>query len=289
MSRADPAKDATPPIAANGWTQPVPLAGPVNTAGVEDSPFLSADGEWLFFFFTPDINAPAEQQLMDGVSGIWLARRSGEIWLEPERLPLANPGEVALNGCPTLTGETLYFCSARVGILRDVDMYQARWSAGEASGWQSLGELLNVEYQVGELHISADGSLMVFASRWAGGLGGYDLWVSAWDGQGWGEPANLGAPVNSAGDENRPYLSPDGQELWFDSSSRQGLPGPAVYRALRQADGSWGLPEEIISQFAGEPNLSADGSTLLFVHHYLDRQSGNFMETDIYVSYRIDP
>ena len=31
-------EDAWPPVSAPGWSQPVPLDGPVNTAGGEDSP-----------------------------------------------------------------------------------------------------------------------------------------------------------------------------------------------------------------------------------------------------------
>lgn len=99
-------------------------------------------------------------------------------------------------------------------------------------------------------------------------------------------PNDLGAPVNSSGDEDRPYLSPDGQELWFDGTSRQGRPGPAVFRSVRQADGSWGSPEEIVSTFAGEPTLSADGRTLYFVHHYFSADLKHMVEADIYVTRR---
>lgn len=125
---------------------------------------------------------------------------------------------------------------------------------------------------------------MVFASKRAGGLGGFDLWISTKTNNSWSEPTNLGAPVNTAGDENRPYLSPDGQTLWFDSmSSRKGLPGPAIFRSFRQPDGTWNEPEEMISQFAGEPSLSADGRTLYFVHHYFSADLKEMIEADIYV------
>ena len=48
------------------------MEGPVNTAGAEDSPFVTPDGQTLYFFFTPDVRVPAEQQLLDGVTGIWV-------------------------------------------------------------------------------------------------------------------------------------------------------------------------------------------------------------------------
>jgi Tol biopolymer transport system component len=104
----------------------------------------------------------------------------------------------------------------------------------------------------------------------------------------WGEPVNLGPPVNTAGNEDRPFVSANGQELWFDGSSRQGYPGPAVFRSLRQSDGSWGQAEEIVSQFAAEPTLSPDGHTLYFVHHYFDADLGQMIEADIYVTRRTE-
>jgi hypothetical protein len=43
-------------------------------------------------------------------------------------------------------------------------------------------------------------------------------------------------------------------------------------------------PEEIISQFAGEPHLSADGQTLYFVHHYFSEDLSTMLEADIFTS-----
>jgi hypothetical protein len=49
-------------------------------------------------------------------------------------------------------------------------------------------------------------------------------------------------------------------------------------------DGSWGEPEEMISNFAGEPTLDDEGN-LYFVHHFFS-QDGKMLEADIYVAYR---
>ena len=76
----------------------------------------------------------------------------------------------------------------------------------------------------------------------------------------------------------------DGLELWFNGQSTKGRPGPAIFRSLRQPDGTWGAAEEIVSTFAGEPTLSGDGKTLYFVHHYYSEDLGTMLEADIYVS-----
>lgn len=282
--KMSPANDAWPPLIAAGWTQPVPLDLPINTAGAEDSPFITLDGETFYFFFTPDMSLPPEKQLFDGVTGIWMAKRLGEGWSEPQRVYLNDADQLALDGCEFVLGDQMWFCSARPGNLRDIDMYTAALRNDKWADWQNAGKQINLEYEVGEMHITADGQTMVFASHRAGGLGGYDLWISTKTTQGWSEPVNLGAPVNTANDENRPYLSPDGGTLWYDGASQKGSPGPAIFRSVRGPDGTWSQPEEIVSQFAGEPNLSADGRTLYFVHPYFSADLSQRIESDIYVT-----
>jgi hypothetical protein len=277
-----PVQDARPPIVGAGLGQPQPLGAPINTAGAEDSPFITLDGQTLYFFFTPDLHVPPEKQLLDGVTGIWKSDWADASWGEPERVPLIQPGQLALDGCEFVLGNEMWFCSARAGNSRDIDLYTASLKDGIWTDWRNAGQQINVDYEVGEMHITPDGQTMVFGSTRAGGLGGYDLWISVKDGNGWGPPVNLGNPVNTAGDENRPYLSPDGRTLWFDGVSQKGLPGPAIFRSVLQADGIWSQPEEIVSQFAGEPNLSADGHTLYFVHHFFSADMSRMIEADIY-------
>ena len=225
---------------------------------------------------------PAEQQLYDGVTGIWWAQWTGDGWSEPRKLVLND--DLALDGCPFILGDTLWFCSARVGNFRSIDFYTAVFRDGAWTDWRNAGQLLNVQRGVGELHISADGSALYFGVEREGGFGGTDLWKCEWSGGTWAEPVNLGPTVNSAGNEDRPFLSQDGNELWFNGTSRLGYPGPSVFRSLRNADGSWGPPEEIVSRFAGEPTLDARGD-LYFVHHFFS-EDGRMLEADIYVARR---
>ena len=57
--------------------------------------------------------------------------------------------------------------------------------------WMKAGE-----YEVGELHFSHDMQTVYFHSSREGGKGMYDIWVSEWGEDGWGEPVNFEA-VNS--------------------------------------------------------------------------------------------
>lgn len=284
--KGSPEMDFWPPEAVSGWSKPVPLEGPINTAGAEDSPFVTPDGDTLYFFFTPDVSIPVQQTISDGVTGIWVSHRSGGGWTEPERVVLVGPGQTALDGCEFVRGDRMYFCSIRAGNKRDIEWYYATWKDGAWGDEKNAGAWMNGIPEVGEMHITAGYREIYFASKQAGGLGGFDLWVARSTADGWGEPQNLGPQVNTAGNENRPFVTEDGQELWFDSSSRNGKVGPAIFRCLRQKDESWGECREMFSVFAGEPNLTGDGRTLYFIHHFYSADLQKMIEADIYVSYR---
>lgn len=77
--------------------------------------------------------------------------------------------------------------------------------------------------------VSPDGRWLYFVSDMPGGMGGYDIWraqITA-DGQ-TGAVENLGAPVNTAGDEMFPTFRPNG-DLYFSSNGHPGLGGLDIF------------------------------------------------------------
>lgn len=230
----------------------------------------------MLFFFTPTIENPPEMQVLDGVTGLYFSDWEGSGWGAPLRVILTKPGKYALDGCGTLRGDVLWFCSVREGNLREIDIWTATRSE---KSWEveNAGERLNQELMVGEMHLSADGNLMFYHTNSLPGQGGLDIWQIRRQGESWSGPENVTA-VNTPGDEGWPFLSEDGQELWF-TRTYQG--SPAVFRSVW--DGSdWGAPELIVSQFAGEPTLDQAGN-LYFVHHIVI--DGVIRDADIYVAY----
>jgi len=278
-----PATDSFPPVLrSDSWEAPVPMEGPVNTAGAEDSPFITPDGDTFFFFFTPDVRVPVEKQLLDSVTGTWWTTRTNGTWSEPEHVILND--DIGLDGAAFYQHETLWFATVRVGTYRkDGDIYTALLRNGTWTDWRSSGEQLNVDYQIGEMHITADGRTLYFAKRDPDSTMGMDLWKCEKNDDGWSEPVNLGTGVNTTKDENQPFVSEDGRELWFTRMPTDSFQGPSVVRCIKQANGEWGPPQEIISQFAGEPTLDRSGN-IHFVHHYF--YPGRMIEADIYVARR---
>ena len=269
-----PATDSSPPILhSTEFEAPIPLPGPINTAGAEDSPFVPVGRQEFYFFFTPDPNIDPSKQLLDEVTGIWVSRWQGGQWQEPERVWLQDKGKLALDGCTFVSGNQMYFCSAREGYT-GLHWFTAEFKDGKWQNWQNAD--FPPDLDVGELHILGDE--LYYGSSRAGGKGSNDIWMSKKVNGVWQAPTNIAA-VNTTDSEMMPFLTADGQELWFN---RTYMGTPAVYRS-KKVNGQWQTPELIVSQFAGEPTLDWEGN-LYFVHHYY--KDNQMMEADIYVCRR---
>ncbi|MGN0086346.1 MAG: OmpA family protein [Alloprevotella sp.] len=78
--------------------------------------------------------------------------------------------------------------------------------------------------------VSPDGRWLYFTSDMPGGYGGTDIWRVRIGEHGQGGVENLGADINTPGDEKFPAFRPNG-ELYFSSDGRGGLGGLDLYRA----------------------------------------------------------
>ena len=269
--------DNYPPILhSDEFEAPVPLGMPINTLGAEDSPFIMPDGNTFYVWFTPSPAIPVEQQLFDNVTGIYEYHNVGGVWTGPERLWLSEPGKLALDGCLFVQGNEAWFCSAREGYS-GINMFTAEYVNGKWTNYQIVDEDL-INYEVGEMHLSADGNTLYFHSGRAGGKGQLDIWTTQKvDGE-WQTPINFEI-MNSPENEGWPYISQDGNEFWF---TRFYMGSPALFRS-KKISGEWTEPELMVSQFAGEPTLDNEGN-LYFTHHFYENSV--MLEADIYVAYR---
>lgn len=274
VAKRAPETDPHPPILhTDEFEAPVPLPGEINTAGAEDSPFVLPDGNTLYFFFTPDVRVPPERQVIDEVSGVWASYKNGDAWSEAERVWLQAPGKLALDGAVCVQGDEMWFASAREGFT-GVNMFTAKRIDGKWSQWTYAGDRLMKEIQIGEVHIHGDD--LYFHSARPGTKGDWDIWITTRDGSSWSDPVNVDA-VNTTAREGYPFVSSDGNELWF---TRTYMGTPGIFRSVKAGD-VWSAPELIVSQLAGEPTLD-DAGNLYFVHHYYEE--GVMIEADIYLA-----
>ncbi len=260
--------DVNPPKSHSAeYNDPVPMPYPINTAGAEDSPFMLADGNTFYFFFTPDVRIPAEKQLLDGVTGIWVSKKVNNEWSKPERVVLQDSKKLALDGCEFVSGNNMLFCSAREGYS-GIHWFSAELVNGKWQNWKNVD--FNSNYKVGELHIFNDE--LYFHSEKTGGKGGLDIWMSKKINGEWTEPVNIES-VNSANSEGWPALNPTGTELWFYKDY-------SIWRS-KKINGEWTAPELMFSSLAGEPTIDNSGN-VYFTHHFY--KDNKMLEADIYVA-----
>jgi len=115
---------------------------------------------------------------------------------------------------------------SKAGVVK-LKMYIAKgpkWSKIEEFSYNSDN------YSVGHPTVSKDGRVMIFSSDMPGGQGGVDLYYSvrAGNGKKWGRPVNLGAKINTEGDEMFPHFLND-NTLLFSSTGYAGLGGLDIF------------------------------------------------------------
>ena len=258
------------------YGDPVPLPSPVNTIGAEDSAFVMPDGQTLYVWFTPSPSIPAEKQVIDGVTGIYVFHQNNGVWGNAERVMLQDAGKLALDGCEFVLGNVMWFCSAREGYT-GIHWFTAEFLNGKWQNWQNAD--FKTEYEVGELHITTDGKELYFHSPRAGGQGDYDIWVSTNVNGEWQEPVNL-AIVNSTYSDGWPFITQDGSELWFTRM----VGAPELWRS-KKVNGEWTTPQKMFGPFAGEASLDNEGN-VYFTHHFY--KDNVMLEADIYIAIKIE-
>ena len=131
-------------------------------------------------------------------------------------------------------------------------------------GWSepiNLGSQINTEFWESSPSLSSDKNTLYFSSDRPGGYGGKDLYVSHRMPNGkWSEALNMGASVNTTGDELAPFIHADNNTLYFTSDGLPGYGGSDLFVMRRKNATEWNTPENL-----GYPinTIESDGS--LFV------------------------
>ena len=86
--------------------------------------------------------------------------------------------------------------------------------------------------------VSPDGRWLYFVSDMPGGLGGLDIWRIEIGEHGLGGVDNLGAPINTPGNEMFPSFRPNG-DLYFSSDGHVGMGGLDLFKAEQDSTGTW--------------------------------------------------
>jgi len=212
------------------WGPPANLGSIVNSLNDDMGPCISSDGLELYF----QSNRPGGE----GLDDIWVSRRAtkDDPWGEPENLgPPVNTETWDYNPCLSSDGLELYFAyglDPRLAVAKR-DTKDSPWKEPV-----DLGSVVNSWTCQDTPWISSDGLLLMFTDCWfcdprPNGLGSTDIWFTkrATKDDDWGEPVNLGAPVNTEFAEDACMISADGSTLYFNSDRPGGYGTYDLYQA----------------------------------------------------------
>jgi outer membrane protein OmpA-like peptidoglycan-associated protein len=227
---------------AQGWKQEgsaytVKRENFFNSRRSEYSPMLGGE-EWNQLFFTSTRNQARGDDL-NGITGtksadIFRSQKDDKgKWQRPEAIDSELNSDGEEGACSfTPDGSTMYLTLCKTDPSYPRYATIATSSRSDAA-WSKPTELqLTRDTLSAYAHpaVSPDGEWLYFTSNMPGGQGGYDIWRVRLTTSGLGGVENLGAPINTPGDEMFPTFRPNG-DLYFSSNGHEGMGGLDIYIA----------------------------------------------------------
>jgi hypothetical protein len=213
------------------WGPPVNFGAPVNSQYNEAWPSLSPDGLTLYLSDCfSGVNAAVDRPGGMGGHDIWMSTRAGgdAPWGTPVNPgPPINTSSHEVSPSISRDGLTLVFASNRAGGYGDYDLWMCTRPTLQ-DPWDlpvNLGPAVNTGSADECGTLSADGLVLFFESNRAGGLGGYDIYMTRRESLSdpWEPPVNGGPAVNARGDSTPGAISADGRTLYFFTSGAGGF------------------------------------------------------------------
>lgn len=217
-----------------GWSNAQPLRE-INTVQNEGAPTLSADGSLLIFTACEGIDGSfGGDRTGQGSCDLFFSQRSGNTWSPAKNLGAGiNTYEWESQPSFSADGRTLYFIRGRRTAegIKGQDIFVSELN--DEGRWTRPIPIIGKVNTPGEeesVMIHPDGRTLYFSSNGHTGMGGLDIYVSHLQPDGtWGEPLNLGYPINTHRDENSILVTREGDIALFASNRDGGFGGLDLY------------------------------------------------------------
>ena len=195
------------------WLAPQELEDEVNTEFDEGTPSFSADGNTMYYTYcAQDPEGPRTAE-------IYISNRSSAKWGKGTRATIVKDSVTAL-GHPSISpdGKYLYYVSDAVGGFGGKDIFRSKVLGNNSFGpMENLGEEINTAGD--ELFpYCRDSVTLYFASNGHPGMGGLDLFKATQDSTGHWTVENMGAPINSMGDDFGITFAGQAEKGFFSSN-----------------------------------------------------------------------
>ncbi len=248
----------------------------INTSATEIAPIISPDGKTLYFARGNHKNNSGGY---NDEADIWYSRKKPDGSWGPAKnigYPLNNSGvNVVVNAMPdgnTLFLEGLYNSDGTFKSDNGISITHRT-----AKGW-SVPKQVKIKnfYNKNRYEtyfFTTDRKVLILSVERDDSFGDLDLYVSFRKSDGtYTEPKNMGAGINTFGDEGTPFMAPDGSTLYFSTSGLMGYGSNDIYMTKRLDDTwlNWSEPKNLGSKINTNDwdtylSLSAEGKTAFLV------------------------
>ncbi|HEY5510322.1 MAG TPA: OmpA family protein [Prolixibacteraceae bacterium] len=194
----------------------------INTIDEEGSPCFDKTGNTIYFTRT------VSEKGADAKIGVFESMLVSGSWGRAVKLSIGNDSLMVAHLSISRDGDKIYFVSNRPGGFGGNDIWMAnRAGEGKWSRPQNLGPQINTAGNEMFPFIRENGELY-FASDSHPGLGGLDIFrATPTENKNW-KVENMGAPINSTGDDFAISFYP-GEEKGLFTSNREGSRGDDIY------------------------------------------------------------
>lgn len=251
---------------------PQNLGAAINSAESEYFPSLSIDGNELIF----------TRRLNDRNEDFYTSNLKETKWEQAKAIE-GNINTAQSEAAQTISadGQWMIFTARdRKDSYGNYDLYFSQYSPWGWSDAVNLGGFVNSDQWDSQPCLSPDKRDLYFASRRLGGFGGSDIYVCHLKPNGrWSEPENMGAAINTPGDDQCPFIHADNQTLYFTSNGWQGYGENDIFYVRKGYNGTWSKPVNLgypINTIDDEGTLfiAADGKTAYYASDRSDSKGG---------------
>lgn len=216
------------------WEKAYSIGPQINSESNEGAPCLSADGQILFFVACETEFGYGVDRTGMGSCDIFYSFKNGDDWTKPKNVgPPVSTKWWETQPSFSSDGKTLYFVRGVTDSngKSNQDIYTSTLNKdGKWTVPVKLSNKINTPFNEESVFIHPDNQTLYFSSDGHPGMGGLDIFMSRRQPNGeWGEPVNLGYPINTCNDENSLLVSRDGKTAWFASNRAGGYGGLDIY------------------------------------------------------------
>lgn len=207
---------------ATGWAHIRRVVGTAELSA--NDPYITPDGQRLYY-----IRHDGEDTQI-----AYLERVGVSTWSEPTILP--EPVNTAAREFYITfdrNGDLLFASDRDAEASGDYNLYRGRSEDGEYASVEALPRGINTRWYEADPFVALDGSYLLFASNRRGGEGRGDIYVAfRLDNGDWSEARPIAA-INTADHELCPFVSADGQTLYYTSNGDIYRVSAAILEMLR--------------------------------------------------------